>query len=76
MHSLSPSTPTTISPSPPNVIYHHQSYTLSWMVKHFKPNKRNIDLYEPSGYSPAADDLEVKLESGRWLLQRGDFRAR
>jgi hypothetical protein len=36
----------------------------------------DIDLYEPSEPSPANDNLEVKIEAGEWLLQRGDFRAR
>jgi hypothetical protein len=36
----------------------------------------DIDLYEPSGPAPADDELEVKVEAGEWLLQRGDFRAR
>jgi hypothetical protein len=35
----------------------------------------DIDLYEPSE-SGVDDDLEVRLEAGEWLLQRGDFRAR
>jgi hypothetical protein len=36
----------------------------------------DIDLYEGSESAPANDDLEVKIEEGEWLLQRGDFRAR
>jgi hypothetical protein len=36
----------------------------------------DIDLYEPSESAPAHDELEVKIEEGEWLLQRGDFRAR
>jgi hypothetical protein len=43
------------------------------------PNSRfefDIDLYEPSGPSPADNELEVKIEAGEWLLRRGDFRAR
>jgi hypothetical protein len=36
----------------------------------------DIDLYEPAEPSPANDNLEVKIEAGEWLLQRGDFRAR
>jgi hypothetical protein len=36
----------------------------------------DVELYEPSGCPPVNDDLEVKLESGEWLLKRGDFRAR
>ena len=35
----------------------------------------DIDLSDsPAGGSPD-DDVQVKLENGRWLLQRGDFRA-
>jgi hypothetical protein len=36
----------------------------------------DIDLYEPSESAPADDGLEVKIEEGEWLLQRGDFHAR
>jgi len=40
----------------------------------------DIDLYEPSDGASAGDDrddeLEVKIETGEWLLRRGDFRAR
>ena len=36
----------------------------------------DIDLYEPSESAPAEDGLEVKIEAGEWLLQRGDFHAR
>src|SRR6202166_5022445 len=36
----------------------------------------DIDLYEPSECSPADADLEVKVESGEWVLKRGDFTAR
>jgi hypothetical protein len=42
------------------------------------PNSRlefDIDLYEPSGPSPADDELEVKIEAGEWLLGRSDFRV-
>jgi hypothetical protein len=37
--------------------------------------KFDIDLCEPS-QSAAGDDLEVKIDAGEWLLERGDFRAR
>jgi hypothetical protein len=40
----------------------------------------DIDLCEPSESAlvddQENDDLEVKIEAGEWLLQRGDFRAR
>ena len=36
----------------------------------------DIDLYEPSESSLADADLEVKVESGEWVLKRGDFTAR
>jgi hypothetical protein len=36
----------------------------------------DIDLYEPSESAPAEDGLEVKIEAGEWVLQRGDFQAR
>ena len=35
----------------------------------------DIDLYEPRDPTSAHRELEVKLEAGEWLLQRGDFRA-
>ena len=34
-----------------------------------------IDLYDSSEPVPADDQLEVKIETGEWLLKRGDFRA-
>ena len=36
----------------------------------------DIDLYEPSESAPAEDGLDVKIEAGEWVLQRGDFHAR
>jgi hypothetical protein len=36
----------------------------------------DIDLFGPLEASHADEDVQVKLQDGRWLLQRGDFRAR
>jgi hypothetical protein len=36
----------------------------------------DIELFEPSETSHADEDVQVKVQNGQWLLQRGDFRAR
>jgi hypothetical protein len=35
----------------------------------------DIDLIDPAESSHADEDVKVTLQAGRWLLQRGDFRA-
>ena len=35
-----------------------------------------VDLFEPSETTQADDDVQVRLQDGEWLLQRGDFHAR
>jgi len=35
-----------------------------------------VDLFEPSETTQADEDVQVRLQNGEWLLQRGDFRAR
>ena len=35
-----------------------------------------VDLFEPSETTQADDDVQVRLQGGEWLLQRGDFEAR
>jgi hypothetical protein len=35
----------------------------------------DIDLSEPSEAMQTEEDVQVKMESGQWVLQRGDFRA-
>ena len=50
---------------------------LSFLATSQRPQLEfEIDLCEPSEPTPADDDLQVKMEAGEWLLQRGDFRAR
>ncbi len=36
----------------------------------------DIDLFEPQETTHADEDVQVTLQNGQWLLQRGDFRAR
>jgi hypothetical protein len=36
----------------------------------------DIELSEPAETTHADDDVQVRLQDGQWLLQRGDFRAR
>jgi hypothetical protein len=36
----------------------------------------DIDLFEPAETTQADEDVQVRLQDGQWLLQRGDFRAR
>jgi hypothetical protein len=35
----------------------------------------DVDLFEPSETKRADEDVQVQLQGGRWLIQRGDFRA-
>ena len=35
-----------------------------------------VDMCEPSESAHADEQLQVRMEDGEWLLQRGDFRAR
>ncbi len=36
----------------------------------------DIDLFEPVETTRADEDVQVRMQDGQWLLQRGDFRAR
>lgn len=36
----------------------------------------DVELFEPAETSQADDDVQVKLQAGEWLFQRGDFHAR
>jgi hypothetical protein len=50
---------------------------LSFLATSQRPQLEfEIDLCEPPEPTPADDDVQVKMEAGEWLLQRGDFRAR
>lgn len=35
----------------------------------------DIDLFEPAETARADEDVQVRMQDGQWLLQRGDFRA-
>ena len=36
----------------------------------------DVELFEPAETSQGDDDVQVKLQAGEWLFQRGDFHAR
>jgi hypothetical protein len=36
----------------------------------------DIDLFEPSETMHADEDVQVKMQDGQWVLERGDFHAR
>ena len=36
----------------------------------------DVELFQPAETSQADDDVQVKLQAGEWLFQRGDFHAR